>query len=177
MLLLLLACAPQLDGPPSWALNYASVEPTASGFQGLQVWNLYAEGWEKDQSDDYFQCRVIQEVSGQVVAPLEGCEGCVASYGVELLTSEEEDCPEGITDGLVLDGVVSFAVGTLAPQEQAETDYPDHTMAWYLSFDGTQAELHGHAWPQALEQGDDTAPSGWVAGEVYTLWPTFAWSL
>lgn len=177
LLLLALACKPDAGDPAAWALTYASVEPSATALAGLQVWNLYAVRWDRKQNDRYYLCRVVQEIEGDVLPPLEGCETCRASYSVEITATELDGCTEDQVADLVLDGVRAYGIGALPADLQPDIPYPTVELGWYLSFDAEVAEPMGYAYPQALDQGDPTAPSGWQSGEVYSLTPAYAWEL
>lgn len=177
LLLLSLACGKgSSDTTPAWALNEASVVPSASGVEGVQVWTLYSERWERRLDDRYHICTVLQDLRGTVVASYDGCVRCTAMY--ELTLEElENDCPEGALDGLVLDGMVALGIGEIPADLEADDPYPGASLGWFISFDGESAEAHGFAYSEALDQGGVGEEGRWRSGETYTLSPAYAWNL
>lgn len=177
LLVLGLACGGGAsDTTPAWAMNEASVVPSASGLEGVQVWTLYSEHWERKLDDRYRICTLLQDLRGAVVAEYEGCVRCDAMY--ELTLDElENDCPEGTLDGLVLDGMVAMGIGEV-PEDIAEDDpFPGSSMGWFISFNHESAEAHGFAYAESLDSGAAGEPARWRSGESYTLSPVYAWAL
>lgn len=175
LLALVLGCGkPDPGDPPAWLLDHASVVPSATGLEGVLVRTFYAEGWEKKQSEDYALCTMLQDMTGVVVAPYEGCRRCNAMYTVEL-RELETDCTDAQLDGLTLDGLVAIGVGQLHPDIAADDPNGGESLGWYVSYDGEVALEHGYAWPDDLDLLDGVQP--WSAGNGYTLWPAYAWQL
>lgn len=177
LLILSMACGRgSSDTTPAWAMNEASVVPSASGVEGVQVWTLYSQRWERKLDDRYRICTVLQDLRGTVVASYEGCEHCTAMY--ELTLDElENDCPEGTLDDLVLDGMVAIGIGDV-PADIAEDDpYPGSSLGWFISFNHESAEGHGFAYDEVLETGGAADGARWRSGQTYALSPAYAWEL
>ncbi|MFH1466666.1 MAG: hypothetical protein ABIO70_19935 [Pseudomonadota bacterium] len=180
LLSLLTACgpAPDLDAAPSWALNWASVTPTESGIEGYQVWQFFVDGWEAQHSDDYYKCKLTQDLTGHVTAcPLTGVPTCYAAYEVELAVYENE-CAEALARDESYDGPPWMAIGAPAPELAADApEYGDFVLGWYIGYpDGTRL-AHGYAYARRLEDGEEPAGVGWLNDEEYILWPAYVWEL
>ncbi len=175
LILTSLACK-GADGPTAWAMNYGEVVPAETSVEGTHVWEFFAEGWEKKQKDKFYQCALVQSLTGVTEAELDGCEACKAVYEVEL-SNQDEDCEGPVTDDPAFEGIVAIGIGSV-PESLADYDpYPGKSFGWYISFDGETAIEHGYAYAASLDDGDDPALPGWVPGEAYALWPAYAWSL
>ncbi len=174
---ILVACSSSYDSSVAvWGLNRATVTPSDNGLSGAHTWTFYDGDWETSQSDDDLICEVVQEVTGQVVAPLAGCPGCTSTYDIQL-TEVVSDCSDELTEDPGLEALVTFAFGPV-PTELAEDDpWPDNSAGWYLSVDGELVEDHGFAYPSALDRGEESSTTGWIVGETYELEPAYAWEL
>ena len=163
------------DGPVAWALDYATVTPQGGSLDGVHVWEFFSEGWEKKQDAEYYQCAVVQAVTGSSASIPDGCERCTAYYSIAL-AEESTDCDGSLTSDPALIGLRGFGIGRVDEDFQADDPYPDDSLGWFISFDGISAEFHGFAFPEAVERDGDFLP-GWIDGQTYTLWPAYAWSL
>ncbi len=174
---LLMACsASHDDGSPAFALNTATLTPAEDGVSGVHTWSFFSAGWEQSQSEDDLVCEIVQELTGSVVAPLTGCQGCTATYGIELV-DVVSDCSEGLSADPGLHALLGFGFGPV-PDELAEDDpHPDLSAGWYLTLDDEVMEGHGFAYPSALDRDEEVTFSGWIVGETYTLSPAYAWQL
>lgn len=165
------------DGPTAWALNYATVTPdtSTSAVDGVHVWEFFAEGWEKKQEPEYYQCAVVQSLSGESGVVPQDCTGCQYYYSISL-EEQDSDCEVSLSSDPALTGLRGFGVGQV-PSEFSEDDpYPGQSLGWYLSFDDRSASFHGFVFAEGLERGEPTMP-GWTGDQIYTLWPAYAWSL
>ena len=95
----LLALAGCASDEPVWAVHHASFIPTETGLSGTQTWEFFSEDRAKSGDPDAFVCARAQLVTGSVVAALDGCAGCVATYELDV-TELESDC----ADDLAADG-------------------------------------------------------------------------
>ncbi len=164
-------------GPTAWALDYATVTPDASAeaIDGVHTWEFFAEGWEKKQAPEYYQCALVQSLEGALSEIPQDCTGCQYYYSITLL-EQDSDCDAGLITDPALAGLRGFGVG-LVPEGFSEEDpYPGQSLGWYLSFDDRSASFQGFIFAEGLERGEPTSP-GWSGGETYTLWPAYAWSL
>jgi hypothetical protein len=170
MLPLLAACGGQGDAV-FWGFQHASLTVSGQGVTGYQLWELYAERWERKQKEKFHVCSVVQTLSGvEVSDELEGCLNCEAVYEVRLELLES-DCEEAVSGRPDLAGMTRLAVGALPTELEEDSPYPGATLGWYQSWDGTTASLHGYAW----RDPEPTAPE-WGDG-AFTLWPAYAWQL
>ena len=177
LFLFLFACSGDPDdGSPAWALNTATVTAAEDGLSGAHTWTFYSSSWESSQSDDDRVCEIVQELTGSVVAPMEGCQGCAATYAIDLV-EVVSDCSDGLSADPGLEALLGFAFGPV-PSEVAEDDpHPDVSAGWYLTLDNEVMEGHGFAYPSALARDEEVSFSGWIAGETYILEPAYAWQL
>lgn len=175
-------CGPQLDADPAWALDWASVTPTAQGLEGYHVWEFFVDGWQKKHDEDYYKCSLWQEVTATEVDPPQGCSGCEAAY--ELTFSiMESDCPREWSSDQDWYGTVLTGIGVVPDDLYEDAPYGGFALGWYLGFEGEEYDggrevlPHGYAYAEVLEQ--DGAPSGhgWIEGETYILWPAYVWEL
>lgn len=173
LLLLLTACA---SDEISWALNSATLQPDSTGIVGTHVWSFFPERWERKQDEDQRQCFMVQDLTGDVIAELEGCRQCQAMYAVSL-SPVESDCPDSITSNPSYTGLVAFGVGEIHPDIAHLDPFPGDSLGWYLSFDGEIAMAQGFVYPQALDQGEEPRVLGWSVDGLYTFSPAYAWDL
>jgi len=160
-------------GDAAWAVQHATVDVSSSGVRGYQVWEIFDGRWDNKQTGKHHLCAVVQDLDGGLVADLDGCAGCEASYEltVDLL---ETDCEPGTIDPSDFAGVRAYAFGDIpADQRDADPD-PGRSVGWYVSWDGLQAEFMGFASP---EVSDSSAASSWQIDARYDLLPALAWEL
>ncbi len=175
LLTLLLACG---SDAPVWALNTMSVVPTSTGLSGTQTWTFYSGRWGKSKGDDAFVCARAQTYTGVVTSPVlyEGCADCLFAY--ELTYAElGSDCDEDLAADpayrlpeVIAVGAVDDSIADLDPQG-------GESMGWYAQIEAGAVVPYGFAWDDALDWGGYPGPPGWNEGQVYTLWPAFAWDL
>ncbi|RME20924.1 MAG: hypothetical protein D6798_19300 [Deltaproteobacteria bacterium] len=155
-----------------WAVQHATVDVSSSGVSGYQVWEIFDRRWDDRQNSRHHLCAVVQQVEGGLVADFEGCDGCEASYELEV-DLLETDCPADTVDPSVFSGVRGYGFGEV-PSELRDADPdPGRSVGWYVSWDGQQAEALGFATPE-----DDTVDAtGWQVDTRYELVPAVAWEL
>lgn len=173
LLLLLSACA--RDGV-SWALNDATLQPSSTGVVGTHVWTFFPSRWERRQKEDLRSCSMVQDLSGEVIAPVDGCLLCTAMYGLTL-SPVDSDCPEELLANPSYTGIAAFGVGEVHPDIAHLDPFPGESMGWYLSYDGEHALAHGFVYPEALGRGQPAQVVGWSPEGLYTFEPAYAWEL
>ncbi len=179
----LVACGPQpdTDAAPAWALNWAEVTPGQAGLEGFQVWELFVDGWEKSHDDDFFKCRVLQELSGSVTeCPQTGVPTCYAAYDIELAITYDDptiDCSEVLSNDPGWDGPPWFAIGDLPAEIAGDAPYDENVLGWYIGYDDGTQLAHGYAYPAVLDEGGEPPGIGWVNDQAYILWPAYVWEL
>jgi len=175
VILLLLSCSEQgPDGAIRWAVNYATVSVDQGTLSGHHVWAFYADGWERDYDEAFHRCSLVQSVIGEETEPWAGCQGCIAMYEVQL-QDLEHDCTDRVVSDPAYEGVLAFGIGDIDRDIAGEEPY-EQSLGWYLAYEADQALDHGYAWAEGLEF-DRPIQEGWVDGQVYTLWPAYAWDL
>lgn len=169
----LLACSTET---PVWAVHHASLEPTATGATGTQTWEMFTAEWAKNGKADEFLCARAQLVTGAVITAPEGCTGCVAAY--DLAFSElESDCAAPLDTDAAFATPVSIGIGDLPAELEDLDPWPGRSLGWYISVDGVTMSPYGFAYAEGLDWEGALGAPGWVAGQLYTLWPAYAWDL
>lgn len=177
MFLLLLACtaAPSGEGPPSWALQYASVSPGADGaWRGHSVWTFYEAGWSQEPGAEWHLCSLLQVLEGVPDPSIEGCPECEEKVLVSV-RNLETDCEPAWVEDESFTATSAMGIGPGDP-EMADRAPHSSSMGWYQAYGDEELAFQGHATSEDAELGRE-APEGWSAEAWYTLWPTYAWSL
>lgn len=177
MLMLLFACtaAPSGEGPPAWALQYATVSPGTDGaWRGHSVWTFYEPGWSQEPGEDWHLCTLLQSLEGVPEPAAEGCPECEDLVQVSVRNLETDCDPEWVADSSFTSSS-RMGIGPADPDMDGRA--PDaSSMGWYQGFGEEALQFQGHATSEDVALGRE-APEGWVADAWYTLWPTYAWSL
>jgi hypothetical protein len=170
---LLAACA---SDTPAWAVHHAALEPSATGLSGTQTWEFFSADWASSGSADAFTCTRAQLVTGEVSAPLPGCDGCTAAYDLTI-AELDTDCPSPFDEDTAYGTPKAIGLGDI-PMDYTDLDpYPGRSVGWYVSVDAVNAEFYGFAYEESLAWAGDVGAPGWASGQRYTLWPAFAWDL
>lgn len=174
LIIFLIGCA-EPEGDPIWAMNWATITPAEDNTaSGVQIWQLYQEGWEKRYKEDYYVCSIAQELEAtKIDCPETGIPGCVAFYSLTLEIFES-DCAEKYTIDPGFNGPLKAGIGLLPDDLKKDAPYDQDVLGWFI-FDQEILE-HGYAYAEALDQGTQPPP-GWVPGERYIWWPAYAWKL
>ncbi len=170
MLPLLAACGGQGDAV-FWGFQHASLTVSGDRISGYQVWEMYGEKWERKQKEKHHVCSVVQALTGvERAGELEGCQGCLVTYEVEL-ELVESDCDPSVSERADLAGMTQLGIGTLPADLEASEPYPGATFGWYQSWDNDSATIHGYAWREP-----EPTDAAWEEGAV-VLWPAYTWQL
>ena len=170
LLPLFIACGGQGDAA-FWGFQHASVTVSGDDLEGYQIWELYAERWQRKQKEKHHICSLVQTLTGTATEPvLEGCLDCEAVYAVSV-DFLETDCDEDIASRADLAGMTRLAIGAVSDELEVDSPQPGVSLGWYQSFDNTTATPHGYAW-----QDPEPVEAVWTDG-TYTLWPAYAWEL
>lgn len=170
MWLLWAACSAP-TGAPVWAFDPVWVEPTSDGAHGFETWNLYDARWEQHRSERAFVCSVVVRLDAVTAEP--DCADCTVAFDVtpSLL---ESDCEGDLPDDPGFLSLRRLALGPV-PADLVEDDpYPGQSVGAWADHGGGW-ESHGWAFPAALDEGEDAAPT-W-ASAPFQLWPAFAYHL
>ncbi|MCB9777792.1 MAG: hypothetical protein H6742_04450 [Alphaproteobacteria bacterium] len=157
-------------------MQHGTVDVSAEGIEGYQVWELYEKRWQKSQDEKHHVCAVVQQVEGELVSDLDGCLACDAAYRITL-TPLESDCDPAVADDPGLAGMTHYAFGEVDQDHAGSDPYPGRSVGWYVGWDGESAELMGFAFDEELEHVDGQPQSGWGPGARYVLDPAYAWEL
>jgi hypothetical protein len=154
------------------------VVPTSTGLVGTQTWEFFNADWAKSRDADDFVCARVEELTGEVISPPDGCDGCVAAYSLSA-TELDGDCNAPLdTDPSYTGGVSILGVGDVSADIESLDRWPGRSLGWYISEDhGETLTPYGFAWDEALDWQGDLGTPGWVNDQTYTLWPAYAWDL
>ena len=171
----LVACG---GSDPAWAVHHLTVQPSANGLTGTQVWEFFDSSWGRSHDSGAYLCAIAQDVVGAVVAPPEGCADCVVAYEI-VATPLDSDCSEALAaNPTYSESITVLGIGSVSADLAPLDRYPDTSMGWYTSLDaGATLADYGFAYDAALDYDGTLGAPGWSDGGTYTLWPAFAWDL
>jgi hypothetical protein len=167
---LLAACAPDLT--PSWVFDPLWTQQDGiDGLYGFQTWEVFGPKWDRKHSDRHYVCAVVVELVGEAT----DCDAepeCTHAWTLES-TLVESDCdPTMVQDPLF----VSLERVALGAPATGEVPYPGETATGWADY-GNGWEVHGEAYPDALDHGetavgtfDDGEPYSWLPTQAFT-WP------
>lgn len=167
MIVLLAACAPDLT--PAWAWDPIWLEPSEAGVHGFQTWQLYGPKWAEDPDEKFYACAVVVELDGAATAcdAEEGCEHAWDVTGALL----ETDCPDpALADDPLFVSLARLALG--GPATGEDVPFPGATSVGWADY-GNGWEVHGDAYPAALEHGG-TEATAWDGVAPFQLVPAAA---
>jgi len=159
------------DDTPSWAFDPFYLEPAGVGdVFGLQTWNVYSDPWSDNRDERYFLCAVVAQLEG---GPTPTCETCDVAWEV-VSTFVESDCPGSLAEDPLFTSVVG--VGFAAGSPSGDAPYPELSGVGFVDY-GFGWEVHGDAWPEALDSGGTAESAEWDDAQPFTFWPTAIWPL
>ncbi len=161
---------------PAWLMQHGTVDLSADGIAGYQVWEVFSKPWARKRSAKQHICAHVQTLQGAEDGDLDGCSGCTVTYAIRT-EALESDCAGAAAELAGIDAVTHFAFGPVADELKGQEPYPGDSLGWYASFDGRTLEPMGFAWNAALDDGDPPLRAGLVEGERFVFWPAFAWDV
>jgi hypothetical protein len=177
-LLLLSAVACKPDDTPVWAYDPIYIEPSAdgTGVYGFQTWEMFAENWTRRFAERHYVCSVVVELVGTPTAAGDDCVECTAAWSVETALLET-DCEATLAEDPGYLALERVAIGA-AVSELAEDDpYPSESHGGYVDYGTGLWEVHGWAYPDALDAAAQADDLEWNGQQPFTLWPAYAWDL
>ena len=160
------ACKP--DPTPAWAIDPMWIEPTETGMHGFQTWQLYRDKWEKNQRERTFVCAVLVELFGTE----SGCTDCQIAWNV---TPEvvESDCDAKVQANETWTLLQRVSIGL---EVTSDPTHPGLTSQGFVDY-GWGWEVHGEAWPAALDEGRAASSGDWNGEQAFSFVPELAWPL
>lgn len=158
------------DPDPAWAVDPILVTPTEGGMQGVQTWHLYRSAWERSRSERAYVCAIVVDLVG-VETP---CTDCQLAWATTA-TVATSDCGPTLDADPTWTRLERLALG---PVLEA-ADQPRHPGMSSSSFAdyGWGWEVHGEAWPEALDHGGAAESGLWDGDQAFTFEPELAWPL
>ena len=157
------------DDTPAWAFDPIWIEPLDGGIHGIHTWELFSERWHESRDDKHYVCSVIVELWG---TPSDACPDCMVAWDVQ---SEvlETDCDPAVADEPQLVALPGVGIGDLTADPEAP--YPSSTYTGYVDYGSGTWEVHGWAYPEALDLGTQPTSNAWDDEQPFQLWPTLDW--
>jgi hypothetical protein len=172
LLIALAACTPDLT--PAWAFDPIWIEPmTGDAVHGFQTWEIYGPKWPSSYSDRHYVCSVVVEIEGAPI-PCDAEEGCTWAWDITAALVES-DCADAelAEDGLFV-SLDRLALG--GPSTSEDAPWPQHTSVGWADY-GNGWEVHGSAYPEALDLGAQVESGEWDGVQPFLLVPESAFSL
>jgi len=153
-------------------VQHATIQLTDRGFEGFMVWEVYSRRWKKKHDPETHLCARVQRIQGVESEAQRGCPSCETTW---LVSTEEldSDCSEPALSSQDFVGPAHMALGEVDPELEGVNPYPQQSLGWYLGWDGESVEPMGFAWDEAITL--DPAEAATRGGDVWILWPGFAW--
>lgn len=169
---LLAACTP--DTTPTWAFDPIWLEPAlADAVYGFQTWELYGPKWIENTKPNTYACAVVTELEGAPI-PCDADPGCTVAWEVTTAVVET-DCPDpAIADGPLFLSLLRVGIG--GPDGSPEAPWPGKTQVGWADY-GNGWEVHGYAYPEALDLGGTVESGEWDGIQPFLMVPTQSFPL
>ncbi|MEQ1505369.1 MAG: hypothetical protein ABMB14_24265 [Myxococcota bacterium] len=172
--LVLLSVACSRDTTPTWAFDPIWLEPAADdAVHGFQSWQLYGPKWIDNYSEKTYACAVVAELDGDPIA-CDAEPGCALAWSITP-TVIETDCDDpALADDPLFVSLHRLALGS--PAEGKDVPWPDQTTIGYADY-GNGWEVHGNAYPEALDLGAELPTGDWDGIQPFLWVPTQSFPL
>lgn len=168
--LMLASGCSNVDTTPAWAFDPIWIEPEGDGIHGIHAWHVYSDAWHEKRAEASYLCAVVVELWG---APAD-CDGCVHAWAVETELLES-DCDPALAQDPTFVALKGLGIGE--PTTDADAPHPGATAVGYADYGFGAWEVHGWAYPDALDAGRTPTSDEWDGEQPFTLWPTLDWPL
>lgn len=165
-----LLCGCSGSQEPAWALDSVYLEPTDDGVYGFQTYNLYGEGWKKQHKGKHLICATVLELEGAETEPCADCDVAFALHSEVL----ESDCSGSPLPDAILNGLTAVGLGGLDPSD--DVPHPGATLVGLADL-GQGWEVHGWAYPDALDAGETIEEASWDGQQAFRWLASSAWPL
>jgi hypothetical protein len=168
---LLAGCRPDLT--PTYAYDPIWLEPAEEGgMHGFQTWQIYGPDWPDRYSDRHYVCSVLVELVG---LPTE-CDAEECAFAWQTTPElRETDCePTSLADGPLFLSLQRVALGGPAPGP--DVPWPELTSVGWTDY-GNGWEIHGDAYPAALDDGGDADTPEWDEQQPFLMVPAQSFPL
>jgi hypothetical protein len=170
--LLLAGCRPDLT--PTYAYDPIWLEPAEEGgIHGFQTWQIYGPDWPDSYADKHYVCSVLVELVG-LPTECDADEDCTFAWET-LPEVRETDCeaPDFAQGELFLS---LLRVGLGGPAAGEGVPWPDLTSVGWADY-GNGWEIHGNAYPAALDDGAKVDSREWDEQEPFLMVPAQSFPL
>ena len=154
---------------PSWALDRVFVLPSEGEATGSITWQIYRRAWKRSFKSRHYLCSVLVAFEGVETAA--DCPDCAGALSIAPEVADS-DCSDALTADptFVSPARIGFGpISTGGPHPgRSSIGYADYGLGW---------EVHGWAFPEALESGGEPASEVWDGAEPFAMAPSFAWTL
>lgn len=169
---LLLACSTPTP-TPAWAWDPIWLEPVGADAHGFQTWLFYGPEWAEDQDDRHYVCAVVVELDG-TPTDCDAEDACGVAWTVAPTVLESDCADPTIAEQPLLVSVTRLALG--GPVVAEDLPWPGLTSTGWVDYGGGW-EVHGRAWPEALDLGRSVSSGTWDGVEPFSFVPdqAFPW--
>lgn len=173
-LLLFLTVGCSTDLTPSWAFDPIWIEPAlAGGVHGFQTWQVYGPKWPKKYDDRHYVCSVVTEISGDPIT-CDAEPGCTFAWELAAAVLETDCSDPTLAEDPLFVSLARVALGGAAAGE--DVPWPGFTSVGWADY-GNSWEVHGDAYPEALDLGGTVAGGDWDEIQPFLMVPTQSWPL
>jgi hypothetical protein len=168
--LLLVGCRPDLT--PTYAYDPIWLEPGEDGaVHGFETWQIYGPDWPDRYAEKHYVCSVLVELTG-LPTECDADEDCTIAWET---TGEvrETDCEGDLAKGELFLALRRVGLGGPAP---GEVPWPDLTSVGWADY-GNGWEIHGDAYPAALDDGEQAEGREWNEEQPFLFVPAQSFPL
>lgn len=179
-LLLLAACRPDLT--PSYAFDPIWIAPEAGAdepgsIHGFQTWQVYGPDWPRRYADKHYTCSVVVELWG-VPTACDADETCNFAWETAPEVRQTDCEPAQLAERELFLSLRKVALGGEAKgtAEGLAVPWPGVTSTGWADY-GNGWEIHGYAYPEALDAGLEVKSGEWDEEQPFLLVPTQSFPL
>lgn len=157
------------DLTPTWAFDPVWIEPAPNErVHGFQTWQIYGPKWPKRYDERHYVCSVVAEIAGDPIA-CDAEPGCTFAWAVEAEVLET-DCPDpSLADDELFTLLDRVALGL--PSTAPDAAWPGLTTVGWADY-GEGWEIHGDAYPEALDLGATLSDGEWDGLQPFLMVPS-----
>lgn len=161
-----LGCSTDLT--PSWAFDPIWIEPAPNdGVHGFQTWQIYGPKWPKNYADRHYVCSVVTELEG-VPTACDADPDCAWAWEITPSVLETDCAEPGYAEDALFVSLERLALG--GPSVEKDTPWPGFTSVGWADY-GNAWEIHGEAYPEALDLGGALTDGEWDRLQPFLMVP------
>lgn len=162
------------DLTPTSAFDPIWIEPAPDDtVHGFQTWQIYGPKWEKKYDDRHYVCSVVTEIAGAPV-PCDAEPGCTWAWELTSTVLESDCVDPALAEDPLFESLLRVALG--GPALAEDVPWPGFTSVGWVDY-GNGWEIHGDAYPEALDLGGTLPDGEWDQVQPFLLVPTKSFRL